>query len=237
MTLRFVAAAAFLGGLLLAPPTEAQIQPFSRFGAQAGIGTTGPGLGIVTNVSPRVNLRATASLFSEDYLQPIGVDIDTDQDVEGTSFNLDNEIDYFQAGLLVDFVPVRAVRLSAGVFYAKRDLSSTLRANEAVTEGGVTYEPDEIGTLRLEGSFGSSLAPYVGLGLGNTLGDGKLPVGLYLELGGYFHGSPDLTLVADDPDSMIAPTANVGNEEALEERLGWYKFYPEVSVGLAFRLK
>lgn len=235
MTRRILTLAALLASVALTLPVRAQTEPFSRFGAQAGFGTTGPRLGVVTNVLPKVNLRATASLFSEDYLQPIGIDIDTNQEIDGTRFNLDNEIDYVQGGILVDVIPVRSVRLTAGVFYAQRDVNSTIRPLESVTEGGRTYTPEEIGSLRMEGSFGSNLAPYLGLGLGNTLGGG--PVGLYVDLGGYFHGSPDITLVADDPDSMIAPTANADNEMALEERLGWYKFYPEVSVGLSVRLK
>ncbi len=238
MALRIALFAAVLG--LAALPVSAQdaaTGPFSRFGAQLGMGTTGPRVGVATNLAEKVNLRVTASVFSEDYLQPIGIDIDSNQDLGGTEFNLDNEIDYFQTGLLVDFVPVGVLRLTAGVFYAKRDVKSTISPNESVTEGGVTYGPDEIGSLQVGGSFGSSVAPYLGLGVGNTLRVGKIPVGLYVDVGGYFHGSPDISLTATDPNSLIAPTANEANEAALEERLGWYRFYPEVSVGIAFRFK
>ena len=80
-----------------------------------------------------------------------------------------------------------------GLFYAQRDLNSTIRALDPITQGTVTFTPDEIGALNVRGSFGSSVAPYVGLGVGNAIKEGGFPVGFSFELGGYYHGSPDIT--------------------------------------------
>ncbi len=221
--------------LVAAPLAQAQDGPFSHVGAHVGIGTTGPTVGVVTNLTGRVNVRLSGSMFSEDYLQPIGIDIDSNQELDGTEFNLDNEIDFQQVGVLVDVFAFSGVRLTGGVFFADRNVASTLRATEDVTEGGRTFTPDEVGTLRVEGTLGSSVSPYLGLGFGNAVGTNRGPVRLFAEVGGYFNGSPDITLVAEDPESVIAPSANPDNEAALEERLDWFTFYPEVAVGLSLK--
>ena len=224
-----------LAALAAAPLVQAQDGPFSHFGAHVGIGTTGPRVGVVTNVTERINLRVSASMFSEDYLQPIGIDIDSDQDLDGNAFNLDNEIDFQQVGVLADVFLFSGVHLTGGVFFADRNVASTLRATEDIEEGGRTFTPDEVGTLRLDGKLGSSVSPYLGLGFGNAVGTNRGPVRLFAEVGGYFNGSPDIALSAEDPDSVIAPSANADNEVALEERLDWFTFYPEVAVGLSIK--
>lgn len=221
--------------LLAAPLAAAQDAPLSHVGAHLGIGTTGPRVGVVTNLTERVNLRVSGGYVTEGVLQAVGVDIDAEQQISGYDLVLDNEIDFQQVGALVDVFLISGARLTAGVFYAERNATSTLASAEPVVEGGRTFTPEEIGTLRLEGKLGSSLAPYLGLGFGDAVGDDRGPVRLFAEFGVYFHGSPALTLVAEDPDSIIAPSANAANEAALEERLGWFKTYPEVAVGLSFK--
>lgn len=228
--LTLLSATLLLSGSALAQASE----PFSHFGGQVGIGTTGPGLSVVTNVMPNLNLRVSASVFTESL---IPVDIDADLDIDGNRFNLDNEIDYFQTGVRADYYPVGSLFVSGGLFYAKRDLNSTISALDPITQGSVTFTPEQIGTLQVTGKFGSTIAPYVGLGFGNPAKATGFPVGFSFELGGYYHGPPGIQLAVNDPTTVIAPSATAANERALEDRLGWYKFYPEVSVGVTFRIR
>ena len=100
----------------------------------------------------------------------------------------------------------------------------------------MTFTPDEIGRLNVKGSFGSTVAPYVGIGYGNALKQGGLPVGFHIELGGYYHGNPDITLSVDDPIAVIAPSATEANERALKSGSGGTAFYPELSLGMTVRL-
>jgi len=227
---------------LLALPSSAQDAPFSRYGVQATVGSTGLGLGVTTNLVPRVNLRVTGSQFSEAFIEAFGVDVDIRQDFDGTEFLAENELDFFQLGAIADLYLIGGLRVSGGLVYAKRNLATTLSAQEPITEGGVTYQPEDVGSLRAEGAFGSDLAPYAGIGFGNAAGGGR--VGFVFEVGAYVTGKPDVTLIADDPDSVIAPTANADNEAVLEEAigdilsgaLGSDSIYPEVRIGLSIRL-
>ena len=88
-------------------------RPFSQFGGQVSVGTTGPRVAVISNVAPGVNVRLSTSVFTENLLP---VDIDTDQDIEGNPFNLDNEIDYFQVGVRADYYPIGGLRLTTGLF-------------------------------------------------------------------------------------------------------------------------
>lgn len=226
---------------VLALPSSAQDRPLSRFGVQATVGTTGIGGSVVTNLVPRVNLRVTGSQFSEGIVEGFGVDIDIREELDGTEFLAENAIDFFQLGAIADVYLLGGLRVSGGLVYAQRDLRTTLSAQEPITEGGRTYQPEEIGAITATGSFGSDLAPYAGIGFGNAAGGGR--IGLVFEVGAYYTGAPDVTLVADDPDSVIAPTANPDNELVIEEALGDIlggtlgsdEIYPELRVGLSVR--
>jgi hypothetical protein len=92
-----------------------------------------------------------------------------------------------------------------------------------------------VGSLGGEIKF-KDLAPYLGVGFGNAVAAGK-KIGISLDLGVAFVGSPNLELnatgpIAGDP----AFRADLAEEEAdVEESLSDFKLYPILSLAITYK--
>lgn len=206
-----------------APVTPAQPGAFSRYGLTVSVGTTGPALAVTTNLAPWLNVRASGGYVPYSHRQEL--------DVDGERLALAGDASTVQAGAVLDAHPFKnGFRISTGVFYARRAVEATMTPAEAIVVGDRSFEPEEIGTLRTQVQLGSALAPYAGIGWSNAL---RGRVGFHFELGAYYHGSPRIDM---DGQGMIAPTAE--NAPVLEANLDHAElsFYPEVSLGITFRL-
>jgi hypothetical protein len=196
------------------------------------IGVTGgtPGLGpeIVKSLGPKVNLRLGANLFG---------DYSYSSEKSGVPYDLELEL---RSGLgVLDFHPTGGgFHLSAGALYNKSTVDGIAQPSGTYTVGGVSYTGAEVGTLRLSARFERKLVPYVGLGFGNAVGDGKR-LRLSLDVGVAFQGAPRVDLTTTGPISSDAEfQVDLAREKAeLEDELRdpRYKYYPVVALGLAYR--
>lgn len=206
-----------------APASPSVPGPLSRYGVTVSVGTTGPALAVTTNLVPRLNARATVGFMAGSHQM--------EHVVDGETLAIDLNAHTVQAGLLVDYHPFgNGVRMSAGAMYTDRVARATLTPAEPIVVGDQTFEPEEVGSLTTEVKLGSAFAPYLGLGWGDAIG-GRMA--FHLEVGAYYSGAPG---VAMSGDGMIAPTAE--NAPVLEANLNRpaYSFYPELALGLSFRL-
>lgn len=205
-------------------PATGRAQVPVAVGAHAG--TTGLGATAVVGVTSFLNVRGSAAL------QPVEPDFALD----GVDYTVSLPSPQFL--LTANLHPGGAgVYLSAGFLISGDDLAVEGNITQDVEIGGNTYTPQEIGTLRGE-LDGNDVAPYLGVGIGNPVGDGKR-LGFFTDLGIAFTGKPEVTLesvggtlapsqqVQLDSD-LLAEEANV-SEDAL-------KIWPVVSVGLSLRI-
>ena len=102
--------------------------------------------------------------------------------------------------------------------------------------GDRTFTVAEVGTLTGDLGF-NEVAPYAGIGWGNAVSkDGRWA--FMVDVGVLFQGRPDVALastggtLSDDP----LRTDELRREEAnLEDDLGLFRFYPVISLGIAYR--
>lgn len=198
--------------VLLSVPANAQV------GVAIGprIGTLGPGLELAANVMPALNVRVMGNYLPytlTDELTGLDVRVKYDADLQLMSF-----------GALADWFPFQnQFRVSGGLLYNNTGVNAVITPLEAYELSGKEFAPERIGTLSAEVDYKSSIAPYVGFGLGNAL---VRRVALMVDLGAVYMSSPRVTMTGT---GMIAPTADQAPD--LEEGLSTFQWWPVVSIG------
>ncbi len=193
-------------------------------GAQGG--TPGLGLNATLGISKKVNARGVINLFQYNF----------DENEGGIDSELDLDLNSF--GALIDWHPVGgSFRISGGVFANGNEISGTGRGTPGTTVefGDLVFNADEIGTVSTKIDF-DSVAPYLGVGWGNAVGDGRWA--FTIDIGVYFQGNPDVLIVTSEVDPGIAAqvAAEITNAEAeLEDEIENLDLYPYLSLGFAFK--
>ncbi|MCH7501076.1 MAG: hypothetical protein IH886_13915 [Nitrospinae bacterium] len=211
-----------IGMMLLILPVQAQA--LLGIGVTGKVGTTGLGADLTVPLIPNwINLRAGYN-FGEwrPSLTEGGINYQADVRLETTP-------------LLIDIHPFHGnFRITGGVYLNRTeiDLSSTVDAS-TVGGGGST------GTAVLNAniSWSKDYAPYFGIGYGNAadanLLDLPIAVGLSIDLGAFYQGSPDVILTES---TGTVSAADLAIEAAqLEQDLSNLKFFPVLTIGIHIR--
>ncbi len=198
--------------------------------AQVGIAARASTLGIGAEVSYRasrnVGFRAGGNWlsFSRD----------------GTIDEIDYEITpRFENGTAtLDLFPFGgAFRVSGGVMLNGNEGHLDAVLNQPVRIGGVTYTPQQVGSLIGRVTFRET-APYAGLGF-----EGSGRVAFLFDLGVAFTGTPRASLIGNSNLTGVEKQVFDANVELEEMRVQaeidereYLKYHPILSIGLRFRL-
>jgi hypothetical protein len=189
----------------------------NTFAVGAKAGTKGLGLEGTLQLTRAVNLRG--GYYSYDF----GADLD-ETDVE-----YDGDLRLRNAALFADWHPFEGrFRLSTGGIHTRNEFRGS-------ANGLVRFADTRI-PAQLDARAGwSGVKPYVGIGFGNAV----LPAtwSFSFDLGVMFTGSPAVRVEgnAADPALVAAFQDEIDREEAaLREELSSYKYFPVVSIGLAY---
>ncbi|MBL7188673.1 MAG: hypothetical protein ISS70_20300 [Phycisphaerae bacterium] len=189
-------------------------------------GTLGMGGELTTGIAPNVNARVGINTM----------DLDFEGDIDDIEFDIGADFSSFSA--LVDYyVFDGSFRVSGGIVSMNHELAlkatGAAGEREDIGDGNYDWETD-IGTL--SGSVEiDDVAPYVGIGWGNTLGRNKR-WGFYTDLGIAFAGSPDAKLSATGAGATPGLAEDLAKEEdEIQDELDAFRFYPVLSMGLFFR--
>ena len=171
--------------------------------------------------------------------QRFGLRYNADAYKYSKTFNQDN-IDYDgkatlkTASLLADFYPfANGFRLSVGPVYNGNKLGLTGKpaANGSIIINGVPYQA----TLDGEVDF-KKYVPYAGIGYGRPIGTG---LSLTFDLGVVFQGTPKATLTGTCSPPGPGPCDTFqsdlkAQEASLNDAIKDFRYYPVVSLGLAY---
>jgi len=160
-----------------------------------------------------------------------------------TNFSFNEEsVDYeananYTAGslsLLFDYYFGKHLFLSVGagrnMFHAEIDG----KAASALQYGDIQISKDKIGEFNFQIDPSLKLSPYFGIGFGRTLGL-KKKLGFAFELGGYYQGSPDISITSS---GLLSPTSNPdqAHEARLEKQINQYSIYPVMKFSLSYKI-
>ncbi len=194
-------------------------------------GTFGVGADFDIGLTDTVNLRLGYNTFSYD------------QTVEDTDVTYDGTLKIGAASAIIDWHALGGgFRVSAGAVQKgpKIDVTGVPSGNNTYEINGRTYTATQIGSLQGTVEIGDSVAPYLGIGWGNTVDqDGRFT--FLLDLGviktGTATASLDVICGATVPTATCTQIRNDVNAEKaeLEDALDDYPWYPVVSLGFAVR--
>ncbi len=216
-------AAAMLAPLLLLPAVS---HADTSIGLRAG--TLGLGAELSYAVSQRVALRLGADTYSPKTVTVTQEDIDYDAKAKLRS-----------GSFLVDWFPfANNFRISLGAILNRNKVTATGKPNSngQFTINGVPINASDVGSLDAEVSFKKTV-PYFGIGYGRPINGG---LSLISDLGVMFQGVPKSTLTATCSPTASAANCNslqsaVATEQAtLQDNVSKFKYYPVLSIGLAY---
>ena len=197
--------------------------PGIAIGARAG--TTGVGPELTVGLNPYFNIRAAYNFASFSYKREIA-------DIK---WNFDLDMDNIP--LFLDVYPFAGnFRLSAGlVFQSDSKATLDVAPGKNVTIGDHKYPPEVVGTLTGKVTTDSDVAPYIGIGIGNSVGKDDF-LTLSLDLGVFFQ-EYEVDLYSNGP-GITAKLPALRNDIEKERRniqkdLDDWKVFPVVAISIA----
>lgn len=174
-----------------------------------------------------------------------------DWNASDTGLEADATAELLSAGLLVDFYPLDLLRLSVGAYANKNTIELERRGEGVIEVGANRYQTEANFTLGGDIGF-DSMAPYVGIGVGNPL-TSKSKLSVNFDVGVMAAGKPTAKLKArgtvtpvDENGDATGPAVEASEDEAFRTDLRAeqdevasdvesLRFYPVVGLSLAYR--
>lgn len=206
----------------------AQVDDLSAKGVGIALKSSTNGIGgdVVFNFHPRMNVRLgyeklhlkTDFTFTEEK-----VDYDATANYNAGSLSL-----------LFDYYLWNHLFLCAGAGWNMFQGTVDGKAASALQYGDIQIPKEKIGTFDFQIDPSLKISPYFGIGFGRTLGL-KKKVGFAFEIGGYYQGSPDLTVAST---GLLSPTSNPDqqHEARLEKQISQYSVYPVLKFSLSYKI-
>jgi hypothetical protein len=210
--------------------------PLRADGLSLGLrgGTNGLGLEAAQAVRSNLNVRAGFALLG------VGGTIDARFSRAGLSadVSLDTRFRLRSFQMLVDLHPSHDYfRVTGGLFFNKNRLTFAAHDAKFVQVNDEIYP---IEGFAAEIRLGRAVAPYVGIGFGNSTSPDRR-VTAVCDVGFFFQGSSSATLATsgeyDDATKLIQDLeASQARFNAEYLTKAYLKFYPVISVGIAVRV-
>jgi hypothetical protein len=195
-------------------------------GVTARVGTLGIGVDVNKSLTPQLNGRLGFN-FGNVSLNRTDSGIDYDAQLKFSSVQLFGDYYPFTSS---------SFRVTGGIVAQNNRfaVNSKPSSTGTYTIAGNQYSAANVGTLSGEYSYGNSIAPYLGIGIGKSSNEG---LGFNADLGVMFTGSPKVSLTASNPafnNNPITRSQIDTQARQTENDLRGFNVYPVLSIGLSY---
>lgn len=219
-----------------APPEKTRNSNSDRQGQKTGwaivpeASTLGLGGQVVRKVSPNLNARVGVNAFGLGF------------DLEETETEYDADLNLFNVSTILDYHPSKGsgFKLSGGLVFTNNNIEGTASTDETIEIGDREFSAEELGSVDADIEISRDVAPYIGLGWGNAVGENKR-FGFWFNAGVMFGGSPNVDVrpnINDGvPESVVTEINQAAEqeEEDLEDELDFISIYPVLSLGISYQ--
>lgn len=186
-----------------------------------------PGLGIeyARSLNKHLSLRLRYNALSVEGYEI--KDFEINGDITDVVVNSNSQI----FDVLFEYQPFKSssFKLVFGAGYFKEFMiTGDIKFEEEQQIGDITLSNEDFGDLNLDADWSGKFAPYLGLGFGRAIPKRRL--GLALEIGAYYTGSPEVTLEAT---RLLSPTEEE-NQETLQDGFESLNLIPHIKLKLAY---
>ncbi len=158
-------------------------------------------------------------------------------DYSATIDNIDYDVDLhlMTVSAILNWHPFKGdFRISGGAMYNDNHIDITAEPSVSYDIGDTTYTASDVGTLEGKVKF-NEIVPYIGIGWDTSFGKSNR-LGLLVDLGVIYQGSPDVELTATGLAGNQAFESDIqAEEDKLQDELDQYEYYPVIGVGLSYR--
>jgi hypothetical protein len=205
---------------------SAQTESQPALGLALKASTNGFGADAVYQFNPRTGLRLG--------FERLGVKSNFTFEEQSISYDTDVHLKAGSISLLFDFYPAKHFFLTAGAGWNLFQADFDGVAASGMQYGDIVIPKEQIGDFKFVVGPSWKVSPYAGLGFGRTLGLNK-KVGFAFEVGGFYQGSPDITITST---GLLSPTSNPDQQqkEKLEKQFSQYSIYPVLKFSLSYKI-
>lgn len=160
------------------------------------------------------------------------------ENIEIQDFELDNQntdiilnVKNLNYDFLIEYLPFKSSSLKlilGAAYFTDLSISGNLTFDSEQKVGDITLTKDDFGDLNIGVDWPGSFAPYLGIGFGRAIPKKRL--GIAIEVGGYYLGSPLVNLSAT---RLLTPTEEA-NKETLQEGFDSVSIVPNFKLKLAY---
>ena len=210
------------------------------------VSTLGLGGNVVSRITPNFNARVGINAFK------LGIDVNE------TEFDYEGDLNLFNVSTLIDLHPLKnsGFRISGGLVFNDNNIQGSADVSDQVTEelgeveiDGITIDAADLNlggliTFDNDIDLSKSVAPYLGIGGGNAVGEGR-GLGFWWNLGVVFSGAPEVEInsnISDVVPAVIREEVEAAadrvledEEQDLEDELDFLKVLPVLSLGLSWQ--
>lgn len=185
------------------------------------------GIDLALEITPKINLRFGFNYLNvavngyDIYMEQFDIYLTADASVKQTNLEVLAQYALFNKKL-------RHIKLEAGFgYFFLNQLNGRIQLRDTYPWQEIELTPEEIGYGEGEFSFKSPISPYLGITIGNIIPKKRLAASV--QLGTFYKGKPQVKINATN-----LVRHNNENEEVIQNGLASYRWWPVVSLRLAY---
>ena len=192
----------------------------------AHAGLLGYGADFATRVNPHLILRAGVNFFQLEGFEDV-------RELAGRSVLIvasNNTLSFDMMGEYYPWQKSSFKLIFGGSYIQSLTANAMIMVTDPMMFGEIELTPEQVGEIDIELAYGG-MAPFLGIGFGRSIPNKR--IGLGLEVGSYYIGSPSVNMNASE---LLEPSASAEQEKSLEESFRTLSWLPTVKFRLAVRL-
>lgn len=187
--------------------------------------TTGVGGDIGYRINPRLLIKAGIDQFN--------YDLTTSFEDGTSSFDLKGRIGAGTIGLTADYQLLHKLYVTGGLVLNKFNTDFKGKLLNDIEFGDLMIDKDKVGEINWKIKPKSTIAPYIGIGIGNLLNE-RRKLNLGLEIGTMLQGPIDFDIVGNGFfEANASPEFNQAG--TLNSSFSAFQFYPVIRLNMAYR--
>lgn len=191
--------------------------------------------GSSTGVGADLGYRINSKFLVKAGVDQVKYNLNTSLEDGETSFDAKGTIGAGTIGLMLDYQIFKKLYVTGGVLMNNFETDLKGKVKNDISFGDIIIDKDKLGEINWVVKPKSSIAPYLGFGIGNLLNQNK-KLNIGFEIGSIFQGPPNFEIVGD---GFFSANSSPEFDQAgkLNTNFSSFQFYPVIKLNIAYALK